>query len=76
MPLSLAIVYASRICESAFIVAFTKLCGLEDPLDCAITSVTQALSRTARIAPPAFIPVPVAAGLSNTKAPPKRVSIS
>ena len=44
--------------------------GLEDPFDFARISVIPALSRTARIAPPAFTPVPEAAGLSHTLAPP------
>ena len=35
------------------IVAFTRLCGFEDPFDLAKTSVTPTLSNTARIAPPA-----------------------
>ena len=43
---------------------------LVDPLDLAKTSVTPALSKTARIAPPAITPVPAAAGLIKTKPPP------
>ena len=44
--------------KRAKIVAFTKLCGLEEPLDFANTSVIPTLSSTARIAPPATTPVP------------------
>jgi hypothetical protein len=53
----------SRSIASALKVAFTTLCGLADPKDFARTSVTPALSRTARMLPPAITPVPWAAGL-------------
>src|SRR5690606_29881855 len=68
-PRCWATVYASRIFRSASIVAFTTLCGLDDPRDLANTSVTPALSNTARIAPPANTPVPCTAGLINTFPP-------
>ncbi len=61
--------------ESASKVAFTTLCGLEEPFDLANTSLIPALSNTARIAPPAMIPVPAAAGLINTKPPENLPSI-
>ena len=39
---------------------------MEEPFDLAITSVIPTLSSTARIAPPAFTPVPAAAGFKST----------
>src|SRR5690606_29542642 len=68
-PRCCATVYASRIFSKASIVALTTLCGLDDPNDFASTSVTPALSSTARIAPPANTPVPCTAGLINTLTP-------
>ena len=61
---------------NAAIVALTKLWGLDDPLDLANTSVMPTLSKTARIAPPAFTPVPRVAGLINTSAPPNFAACS
>src|SRR6188508_3875960 len=55
---------------NALKVAFTTLCGLEDPFDFANTLCTPALSNTARIAPPAITPVPGEAGFNNTNPPP------
>src|SRR5690606_8148047 len=68
-PLCKATVCASRIFNNASTVAFTTLCGFEDPRDLANTSVTPALSSTARIAPPASTPVPLTAGFINTLPP-------
>ena len=48
----------SRNNANALKVAFTTLCGLAEPKDFANTSVTPALSKTARIEPPAITPVP------------------
>jgi hypothetical protein len=48
----------SRNIDKAFTVAFTTLCGLADPRLFAKTSVTPALSKTARMLPPAITPVP------------------
>ena len=53
-----ATVLGSLSSSNAFNVALTKLCGFDDPLDLAKTSFTPALSKTARIAPPALTPVP------------------
>ena len=69
-PRCSAMFCASLSSSRAITVAFTKLCGFDDPLDFANTSVTPTLSRTARIAPPAFTPVPCEAGLMKTFAPP------
>ena len=49
-------------------VALTTLCEFVLPSDFANTSVTPALSRTARIAPPAITPVPIGADLKYTLA--------
>src|SRR5690606_15929050 len=68
-PRCWATVYASRIFSSASMVALTTLCGLDEPNDLASTSVTPALSSTARIAPPANTPVPCTAGLISTLPP-------
>src|ERR1700756_481101 len=64
-----ATVLASRSCIRAFMVAFTTLCGFDEPNDFANTSLIPTLSNTARIAPPAITPVPAAAGLINTREP-------
>src|SRR5688572_17383670 len=64
----------SRNKARALNVALTTLCGLAEPNDFANTSVTPALSNTARIEPPAITPVPCAAGLINTFAAPSFAS--
>jgi len=63
MPRWNATLCGARIFTNASIVAFTTLCGLDEPLDFARTSWIPADSNTARIAPPAINPVPGAAGL-------------
>src|SRR5690606_5506903 len=70
IPRWLATVCALRICKRASKVAFTTLCGLEDPCDFDNTSCTPTASNTARTAPPAITPVPGAAGIRLTRAPP------
>ena len=62
-------VLGSLSANKALSVALTKLCGFEDPFDFAKTSFTPALSKTARIAPPALTPVPLEAGLIKTREP-------
>src|ERR1044071_1941694 len=76
VPLVLAIVNASLMLSNASMVAFTTLCGFDDSLDFASTSVIPALSSTARIAPPAITPVPCEAGFRNTLPPPYLPSCS
>src|SRR3989338_6206695 len=59
-----------------FNVARTKLCGLLVPNDFVRAFRIPTISNTARHAPPAIIPVPSEAGISNTEAAPKRPSTS
>src|SRR5688572_9601993 len=54
-----------RSCFSPSSVAFTTLCGLFVPRDLVNTSATPTASIMARTGPPAMMPVPRAAGLSN-----------
>ena len=56
---------------SASKVALTMLCGLELPIDLATTSLMPSASNTARIGPPAMIPVPAGAARSTTRPAPK-----
>ena len=66
MPRVIATETGSRKSVKALMVALTTLCGFDEPNDFANTSVTPALSNTARIAPPAITPVPCEAGLTQT----------
>src|SRR4029078_9068416 len=59
-------------CLSASKVARTKLYGLEEPSDFATTSCMPRVSNTARIGPPAMMPVPGGAARRNTLAAPLR----
>ena len=70
MPLCFAICSGLLKFNKASNVAFTTLCGLEDPWDLERTFWTPTDSSTALTAPPAMTPVPSEAGLINTLAPP------
>src|SRR5450755_4572225 len=59
-------------CSSAFSVARTMLYGLVEPWHLARMLVTPTTSNTARIGPPAMIPVPPDAGCMNTLVAPQR----
>ena len=63
IPLFLAIVWAFFNLSRASNVAFTTLCGFEEPCDFDNTSPTPTASRTVLTAPPAITPVPGAAGI-------------
>ena len=52
--------------DNAFMHALTTLCGFDDPKDLATISFIPATSQSALIGPPAIIPVPFGADLSNT----------
>src|SRR5690606_6166929 len=58
--------------SSASKVALSMLCGLEVPTDLATTSCTPRASNTARIGPPAMMPVPTGAVRMMTLPAPKR----
>ncbi len=47
------------------------LCGLVEPIDLATTSLMPSASKTARIGPPAMIPVPAGAARRTTRPAPK-----
>src|SRR5205807_5728129 len=66
IPLRSAVEDASERFSSADIVAFTKLCGFDEPCDFVRISCTPASSSTARTPPPAISPVPGEAGLRKT----------
>src|ERR1700759_3286998 len=57
--------------DRAASVALTMLCGLDVPIDFATTSWTPSASNTARIGPPAMIPVPAGAARMTTCPAPK-----
>src|SRR5215218_5389165 len=63
-------------CLSASKVARTMLYGFEEPSDFATTSCMPSVSNTARIGPPAMIPVPGGAARKNTLPAPWRPSTS
>ena len=58
-------------CTSASKVALTMLCGLVEPSDLPTTSWMPSASHTARIGPPAMMPVPGGAVRSSTRPAPK-----
>src|SRR5690242_17277335 len=66
IPRFAAISPAVDVASSAFNVARTRLYGLVEPWHLASTLVTPTTSQTARIGPPAMMPVPSAAGCMNT----------
>ena len=70
MPLCFEIINGLLKLSSASKVAFTTLCGFEDPWDLESTFWTPTASKTVLTAPPAITPVPSVAGLINTLAPP------
>ena len=53
-------------------VALIMLCGLDVPTDLATMSLMPSVSKTARIGPPAMMPVPAGAARSVTLPAPKR----
>src|SRR3954453_10046275 len=57
-------------CFSASKVARTMLYGLEEPSDLATTSCIPSVSNTARMGPPAMMPVPGGAARRNTRPAP------
>ena len=59
-------------CSSASNVALIMLCGLDVPTDLATMSLMPSVSNTARIGPPAMMPVPAGAARSVTLPAPKR----
>src|SRR3954451_20781385 len=61
---------------SASKVARTMLYGLDEPIDFATTSCIPSVSKTARIGPPAMMPVPGLAARSSTRPAPQRPSTS
>ena len=70
MPLSFAIISGLLNLSNASKVAFTTLCGFEEPCDFESTFWIPTASKTALTAPPAITPVPSDAGFRKTLAPP------
>ena len=62
---------AALSCFSASKVALIMLCGFDVPTDFATTSCTPSVSKTARIGPPAMMPVPGRAARITTLPAPK-----
>ena len=59
-------------CCRASNVALIMLCGFDVPTDLATMSLMPSVSNTARIGPPAMMPVPAGAARSVTLPAPKR----
>src|SRR5262245_2821914 len=57
-------------------VARTMLYGFDEPIDLATTSLMPSVSKTARIGPPAMMPVPGLAARKRTRPAPQRPSTS
>ena len=76
LPRLAAITEGALVAMRPFSVARTTLYGFVEPIDFAMMSVTPITSKTARIAPPAMMPVPSEAGFSMTRPAPKRPSTS
>ena len=72
MPRFAATCSADRMLCNPSIVARITLMGLFDPIHFASTSLTPTTSNTARMGPPAIIPVPSDAGCMKTRAAPCR----
>src|ERR1700730_392561 len=72
LPRRVATMRGELSCCSASNVALIMLCGLDVPTDLATMSLMPSVSNTARIGPPAMMPVPAGAARRVTLPAPKR----
>src|SRR6266404_5744444 len=72
LPRRVATMRGELSCCRAWKVALLMLCGLDVPTDFATMSLMPSVSNTARLGPPAMIPVPAGAARRVTLPAPKR----